>query len=121
HYAAVRIRNDVERRSPGQPVKPFRYHDLGSAAYIARGRGVIGIGPFHLNGFVGWLGWLFVHIAFLTGFRNRVGAVLTWLVSFTVEARRERAFNSRDIESAQDMYAIGSRSGRLGGTDDQRR
>jgi len=36
--------------------------------------------------------WLFIHIAFLTGFRNRAGAVLSWAISFARETRRERAF-----------------------------
>jgi NADH dehydrogenase len=36
--------------------------------------------------------WLFIHIAFLTGYRNRFGAILTWWVAFTWDRRRERAF-----------------------------
>ncbi|MGZ4502522.1 MAG: NAD(P)/FAD-dependent oxidoreductase [Nocardioidaceae bacterium] len=88
-YAARRIRAEVA----GEPRPgPFRYHDLGSAAYIARGRAVVSVGPLHLSGRLGWLAWLFVHIAFLTGYRNRVTAVLTWAMTFSRETRRERAF-----------------------------
>jgi len=61
-----RISGDVEE-------KPFRYHDLGSAAYISRGRAVVSAGPLKVGGFLGWWIWLFIHIAFLTGYRNRVG------------------------------------------------
>ncbi|WP_240108422.1 NAD(P)/FAD-dependent oxidoreductase [Streptomyces sp. MUM 203J] len=92
-YAALRIRHEVERRT--RPPRPFRYRDLGSAAYISRGRAVVRRGPLHLSGLPGWLVWLLIHIAFLNGFRNRFGAVLSWLVVFASGARRERALTSR--------------------------
>ncbi|MGH3489943.1 MAG: NAD(P)/FAD-dependent oxidoreductase [Actinopolymorphaceae bacterium] len=101
-YTAARIRHQVERRQ--KPQKPFRYRDLGSAAYIARGRAVMSVGPVRLSGFFGWLGWLLLHIAFLTGYRNRVGAVLSWLVAFTSESRRERAFTTRQLEGPRTIY-----------------
>ena len=53
--------------------KPFRYHDLGSAAYISRGRAVVSAFGLNFGGFIGWWVWLFIHIGFLTGYRNRVG------------------------------------------------
>ncbi|MFD1659135.1 NAD(P)/FAD-dependent oxidoreductase [Streptomyces caeni] len=92
-YAALRIRHEVEGRT--RPPRPFRYRDLGSAAYISRGRAVVRRGPLHMSGPAAWLVWLFIHIAFLNGFRNRLGAVLSWLVVFASGARRERAFTSR--------------------------
>ncbi|MCX4751531.1 NAD(P)/FAD-dependent oxidoreductase [Kitasatospora sp. NBC_01287] len=89
-YAGRRIRHAVEGRA-GKP-RPFRYLDLGSAAYISRGRAVVKMGRFHASGLLGWLIWLFVHIVFLTGFRSRAGALLSWAVSFASGSRRERAF-----------------------------
>ena len=80
--------------------KPFRYHDLGSAAYISRGRAVISAGKLHFGGFLGWLAWLFIHIGFLTGYRNRVGAVLGWWFAFTRDVRRERTFTVDDLPAA---------------------
>ena len=100
-YAARRIRHQAS----GKPVKPFRYHDLGSAAYISRGRAVVSAGRLHLSGFVGWIGWLFIHIAFLTGFRNRFGAVLTWWLAFTRDVRRERAFTTHEVGLVADVYS----------------
>ena len=86
-------------RRPARPaIGPFRYHDLGSAAYISRGHAVVSAGPLQLAGLAGWLGWLFIHIAFLTGYRNRVGAVLTWAAAFARDARRERTFTIGQIE-----------------------
>jgi NADH dehydrogenase len=101
-YAGLRIR----RRLAGTATaRPFRYRDLGSAAYLARGRAVVSVGRVHLAGLPAWLVWLFIHIAFLTGYRNRAGAVLTWAVTFARESRRERTFTTRQIGSLHDLYA----------------
>ena len=81
----------IARRLQGKEPKPFRYHDLGTLATIARFRAVAHIGPLQLDGFVGWLLWLVVHITFLTGFKNRFGALARWAVSFVGRGRYERA------------------------------
>jgi NADH dehydrogenase len=101
-YAAHRIKHQVEHRSGTQ--KPFRYHDLGSAAYISRGRAVVSVKGFHASGFIGWLAWLGIHLAFLTSFRNRISAVLTWAIAFSRESRRERAFTMMQTVPGQDVY-----------------
>jgi NADH dehydrogenase len=101
-YAGNRIRRQV---SGNLAEKPFRYHDLGSAAYISRGRAVISAGPLKVGGFLGWVIWLFIHIAFLTGYRNRLGALLTWWLAFSRDIRRERTFTTQEIETLRDIYA----------------
>ncbi len=101
-YAGRRVRHAVEGRTDA---KPFRYHDLGSAAYICRGRAVVSVGRLHFGGFPGWLAWLFIHIGFLTGFRNRFGAVLSWWFAFTRDLRRERTFTTREVGRLRDIYA----------------
>ncbi|MFF1588852.1 hypothetical protein ACFVY0_12200 [Streptomyces sp. NPDC058286] len=95
-YAGRSVRHAVEGRT--KEPKPFTYVDLGTAAYIARGRAVVKAGPLHLSGFTGWLAWLFIHLAFLTGFRSRLGAVLSWSVAFATGSRRERAFTLPDTD-----------------------
>ncbi|MFJ1731516.1 NAD(P)/FAD-dependent oxidoreductase [Streptomyces sp. NPDC088254] len=97
-YAGRSVRHAVEGRTK-QP-KPFKYVDLGSAAYIARGRAVVKAGPLHMSGLTGWLAWLFIHLAFLTGFRSRLGAVLSWSVAFANGSRRERAFTMPDTDAS---------------------
>jgi len=93
-YAGRRITHE----SQGQTYdKPFKYHDLGSAAYISRGRAVISAGKLNFGGFPGWCGWLFIHIGFLTGWRNRAGALLSWWTAFVRDLRRERAFTMDDL------------------------
>ncbi|HEY6276398.1 MAG TPA: hypothetical protein VIX86_08695, partial [Streptosporangiaceae bacterium] len=101
-YAGHRIRRELAGQAAG---KPFRYHDLGSAAYIARGRAVVSVGRLHFAGFPGWVAWLFIHIGFLTGYRNRVGAVLSWWFAFTRDLRRERTFTIREVGRVSDVYA----------------
>jgi len=85
--------------------KPFRYRDLGSAAYISRGRAVVSVGKLQFAGFPGWVVWLFIHIGFLTGYRNRLGAVLSWWFAFTRDLRRERTFTTRQVGIVRDVYA----------------
>ena len=87
-HAAACIRNDLA----GRPRKPFRYRDLGSAAYIGRGNAVLQVGPIRLTGFVGWLAWGFIHIAFLTGVSNRMSTLATWFASIARRGRYHRAF-----------------------------
>ncbi len=101
-YAARRIKHELA----GQPAagKPFRYRDLGSAAYVSRGNAVVSVGRLHLDGFLGWWAWLVIHIGFMTGFRNRFGAVASWWFAFTRDLRRERTFTSRDVGVVRDVY-----------------
>jgi NADH dehydrogenase len=103
-YAGRRIKEQL-RKGAAAPAKPFKYRDLGSAAYIARGDAVVSGGPLKLHGLIGWFSWLFIHIAFLTGFRNRVGALLTWWVAFTRDIRRERAFTDKPVGLLKAIYA----------------
>jgi hypothetical protein len=88
----------------GSADKPFWYRDLGSAACISRGRAVVSAGPLQVGGFLGWWIWLFIHIAFLTGYRNRIGALLTWWLAFTRDIRRGRAFTVQDVRTMRDAY-----------------
>jgi NADH:ubiquinone reductase (H+-translocating) len=108
YYAGKRIRKQVdsagELAGPAEPPKPFRYRDFGSAAYLSRGHAVISVGRFHASGLIGWFAWLGIHIAFLTTFRNRLGAILTWALAFSRESRRERAFTMQQIVAAADVY-----------------
>jgi len=69
---------NVLHRLAGEPTEPFRYHDRGSMATIGRAAAVAVVGRFRLSGLVAWLAWLFVHIAFLIGFRNRFLVLFQW-------------------------------------------
>ena len=85
----------IVRRLGGKEARPFRYHDLGTLAVISRFRAVAEVGPIRVGGLLGWLLWLVVHITFLTGFKNRFGALARWAVSFVGRGRYERALTGR--------------------------
>jgi NADH dehydrogenase len=101
-YAARRITQEAQGHTYD---KPFRYHDLGSAAYISRGHAVVSAFGLNFGGFVGWWAWLFIHIGFLTGIRNRLGAILSWWPAFVRDIRRERTFTVDDTPVASGIYS----------------
>ena len=76
----------------------FRYWDKGSLATIGRAAAVAEFGKIHISGFVAWLAWLFVHILFLIGFRNRVLVFIQWAWSyFTYERGARLITGSTDL------------------------
>jgi NADH:ubiquinone reductase (H+-translocating) len=104
YYAGRRIRSRLAGQDRG---KPFRYYDLGSAAYISRGNAVVSAGPVHMSGLPGWISWLFIHLGFLTGYRNRLGAIISWWPAFLSDLRRERTYIAHDIETMRTTYDRG--------------
>jgi NADH dehydrogenase len=100
-YAGRRITQEAQGQAYD---KPFRYHDLGSAAYISRGRAVVSAFGLQFGGFLGWVVWLFIHIGFLTGFRNRLGALVSWWPAFVRDIRRERTFTIDDMPVPSGAY-----------------
>jgi NADH dehydrogenase len=68
----------------------FRYWDKGSLATIGRAAAVAEFGRIHISGFVAWLAWLFVHILFLIGFRNRLLVFIQWAWSYVTYERGAR-------------------------------
>ncbi|MFG1932216.1 NAD(P)/FAD-dependent oxidoreductase [Mycobacterium sp. NPDC048908] len=87
-HAASCIRRDID----GKPRRPYRYRDLGAAAYISRGHALLQAGPVKLSGLLGWLGWGLIHIAFLTGVQNRISTLATWLITIARAHRTDRTF-----------------------------
>ncbi len=89
---------EIEHRLEGKPSKgPFKYFDKGSMATISRFNAVAMVGRLRLTGFIAWMMWLAVHIFYLTGFKNRVTAVLHWFVSFLGSDRSERTTTTQQI------------------------
>jgi NADH dehydrogenase len=96
----------IRRRLRGDDtVKSFKYIDLGSMATIGRFRAVVEFKRISVSGFAGWLMWLGVHLVFLTGFRNRLGALLRWSGALLGRRREERAFLVRRASVGDDSYA----------------
>ncbi len=87
-YVAKVLRREA-KGSEG-PRVPFHYLDKGQLAVIGRGRGVADLGPAHFAGFTAWLLWIFVHIFFLIGFRNRLIVLIEWGISYFTFSRGAR-------------------------------
>ncbi len=80
-----------EGGNPRPAVRPtFHYWDKGSLATIGRAAAVAQFGKIHISGFVAWLAWLFIHILFLIGFRNRVLVFIQWAWSYVTYERGAR-------------------------------
>jgi NADH dehydrogenase len=90
-FVAKVIRREIEPRLVTMPVRaPFHYWDKGSLATIGRAAAVAEFGKIHISGFMAWLAWLFVHILFLIGFRNRLLVFIQWAWSYVTYERGAR-------------------------------
>ncbi|MGA1985490.1 MAG: NAD(P)/FAD-dependent oxidoreductase [Candidatus Sulfotelmatobacter sp.] len=77
-------------RAEQRPRPAFHYWDKGSLATIGRAAAVAEFGRIHISGFIAWLSWLFVHIFFLIGFRNRLLVFIQWAWSYATYERGAR-------------------------------
>jgi NADH dehydrogenase len=73
---------NILRQINDQPLAPFKYRDKGTMATIGRNRAVVDLNGRVFNGIFAWFIWLFVHIFYLIGFRNRVMVMLTWAIRY---------------------------------------
>jgi NADH dehydrogenase len=81
---------NIARDLQGQPRQDFHYLNKGSLATIGRAAAIAQFGKIHISGFIAWLSWLFVHIFFLIGFRNRLIVLIQWAWSYFTYERGAR-------------------------------
>jgi NADH dehydrogenase len=81
---------NIARLIAGQPTRPFHYYDPGNMATIGRNAAIADFGFLRVSGYLGWLLWLFVHITFLIGFRNRASVLLQWAAAYLTYQRSVR-------------------------------
>ncbi len=85
---------NVLNRIAGRPTQPFRYRDYGNLATIGRNAAVVDLvspaGHFKFSGYFAWLFWLFAHIYFLIGFRNRIVVLIDWASAYWSKQRYAR-------------------------------
>jgi NADH dehydrogenase len=86
---------NIVRAIRKQPLVPFRYRNYGNMATIGRGAAVADIGPVKASGFLAWLIWLFIHIFWLIGFRNRIVVLGEWAWSYVTFQRRVRLITGK--------------------------
>lgn len=82
--------SNIARLVRGEPTTPFQYVDRGAMATIGRSSGIAAIGRYSISGFWGWVLWLFVHIYFLIGFRNRLVIMFEWAWAYFTFQRSAR-------------------------------
>jgi len=109
----------IKRRLEGKESKPFRYRDLGSMATISRFRAVVSFKGIRLSGFLGWLAWLFVHLAFLTGFKNRLATIPRWAFTFIGNGRPERTITMQQVVARVAIEEAGGQPFLLSLTSDE--
>jgi NADH:ubiquinone reductase (H+-translocating) len=86
----TRAAKNILRRIEGLPPQPFHYRDPGNMATIGRAAAIADFGWARVSGYAGWLVWLFVHILFLIGFRNRLSVMLQWAAAYLTYQRSVR-------------------------------
>lgn len=89
--------NTIARRLDGKAPVNFTYRDLGSVAAIGRFRAIASVRRLRLSGFPGWFVWFFVHLAFLSGYGNRLTTMLRWMRSMIGRGRAERQISTAHV------------------------
>ena len=89
HVARI-ITGELRLGAGGAPRPPFWYWDKGTMSTIGRSAAVAWIGKLHFSGLLAWLAWLFVHLIFLIGFRNKLAVLLQWTYSYFAYKRGAR-------------------------------
>jgi NADH:ubiquinone reductase (H+-translocating) len=80
--AGVHAAKNILRQLRGEPPVAWEYFDKGSMATIGRNAAVAQIGPLQFGGLPAWAAWVFVHLLFLIGFRNRAAVFLQWVWAY---------------------------------------
>ena len=92
---------NILRRMAGKATVPFRYRDYGTLATIGRNAAVVDLasplGHLKFSGYFAWLFWLFAHIYFLIGFRNRLVVLIDWASAYWSKQRYARVVTGIDV------------------------
>ncbi len=80
----------IRRKTPKEKRKPFKYFDKGSLATIGKAKAVGYVGKLKFSGLIAWIGWGFIHVAYLIGYRNRFTVMLNWVFHYVTGVRGAR-------------------------------
>lgn len=106
---------NVLRQLHGRPMKPFSYWDRGMFAVIGRGAAVgMAFRRFKLSGFLAWASWLFIHLLFLIGFRNRIAVLFNWAYSYLTFRRAVRLITWNPPQIVNEPSAVAEAVGNRG-------
>lgn len=88
---AIHVAQEIQRELRGEASKPFRFKDPGSMATIGRNAAVAQLPTgWRFTGFIAWMMWLFLHLMYLVGFRNRLNVFINWLWNYITYDRSPR-------------------------------
>ena len=90
------IAKNILKELEGKPREKFHYIDKGQLATIGRNKAVLEIGRLKLGGFLAWIIWLFVHIYYLIGFKNKFVVLLQWAFSYLTYQKGARLIVNHD-------------------------
>lgn len=106
-YAAATIE---ARISGDAPPPPFTYRDKGSMATISKFSAVVKLGKLEFTGFIAWLSWLFLHLLYIAGFKQRITTLLSWTISFLTNGRSQRVVTNQQMVGRLAIERLGSHS-----------
>lgn len=90
------IGREILRAVENKPREMFHYTDKGQMATIGKNRAIMEYKEIKVGGFLAWVAWLFVHIFYLVGFKNRIGVMADWIWSYTFSKRGARLITNRE-------------------------
>jgi NADH dehydrogenase len=96
---------NIRRTLRGEERVPFSYFDKGSMATIGRSRAIAQVGRLRLSGLIAWFAWLFIHIWYLVGFKNRVFVLMQWIWSYVMYRRGARLITGPRIAPPREKAA----------------
>jgi NADH dehydrogenase len=94
-----RAAQNIEAVNQDKPTVPFTYWDKGNLAVLGRTRAIADLNFMHVSGFPAWAIWLFIHILYLVGFRNRLSVLLQWAYAFFTRQLGARLIEEREQRS----------------------
>src|SRR6201997_2264791 len=114
-YVTKSIKGELRGANPAER-EPFQYFDKGSMATVSRFSAVAKIGPLEFSGFIAWLIWLVLHLAYLIGFKTKITTLLSWTVTFLSTRRGQltitdqQAFARTRLEQLAELAAEARKS-----------
>jgi len=89
----------------GKPRTNFKYVDKGTMATIGRSKAIAHVFGLKLKGFIAWMFWLFLHVFFLIGFRNRFAVMFEWFWAYLTRERSARLItgDAHELRNALDF------------------
>ena len=93
------VARNIQALLNGQATEHFHYADKGIMATIGRNAAVAEVGSFRFSGIIAWFAWLFIHVLFLVGFRNRIAVLFNWAYAYLTYGRGARLITGRTPDS----------------------